>query len=148
MNKFSVVLLSFLAFAGCSGTRPDLGIHNGSLMPCPKTPNCVNSQTDGEKHYVEPIRFMGTQQKARDRLLQVLESEQQAKVFEIREDYIRTEFTSVLFRFIDDVEFYFPETQSGEILIHIRSASRLGHFDFGVNQKRVEQIRKRLNENP
>ncbi|WDP89174.1 MAG: DUF1499 domain-containing protein [Desulfobacter sp.] len=148
MNNFSVVMLSLIVLAGCSGTRPDLGISNGRLMPCPKTPNCVSSQAVDEKHHIEPIRFMGTQEKAQNRLLKILESEPRAKVVEIRDDYIRAEFTSALFGFTDDLEFYFPEKQRGEMLIHIRSASRLGYSDLGVNQERVEQIRNKFKNIP
>lgn len=50
----------------------------------------------------------------------------------------------MVFRFVDDVEFYFPETTSKEIIIHVRSASRIGYSDFGVNRKRIEDIRKKL----
>ena len=147
MNKFIVTLLSLILLAGCSGSRPDLGINNGRLMPCPKTPNCVSSQADDEKHYTEPLRFMGTQQEAKSHILKMLESEQRAKPLEIRNDYIRAEFTSALFGFTDDVEFYFPENQSGETIIQIRSASRIGYSDLGVNRKRVDQIRNKLKGN-
>lgn len=148
MKKFSVGILSWIVLAGCSGTRPELGIKNGILMPCPKTPNCVSSQAVDEKHYIEPIQFMGTQEEAQDRIIKIFESEKRIKLVEIRDDYIWAEFRSALFGFTDDVEFYFPESQKGEILIHIRSASRLGYSDLGVNKKRVEQIRNKLNKTP
>ena len=145
MNNFIVVLLGLILLSGCSGSRPDLGVHNGSLMPCPKTPNCVNSQEADEKHYTEPVRFIGSPQEAQRRLLKILASEQRTKILETRDDYIRAEFTSALFGFTDDVEFYFPETQSDELIIHVRSASRIGYSDLGVNRKRVEKIRHQLN---
>lgn len=137
-------MLSLIVVTGCSGTRPDLGVINGRLMPCPKTPNCVNSQAADEEHYIDPIHFTGTQQEAKDRLLKILELEKRAKVLTVREDYIRAEFTSVLFRFIDDVEFYFPKMQATEMVIHVRSASRVGHSDLGVNRKRIEKIRSKF----
>ncbi|MCG8551953.1 MAG: DUF1499 domain-containing protein [Desulfobacterales bacterium] len=148
MKKFSVGILSWIVLAGCSGTRPELGIKNGTLMPCPKTPNCVSSQAVDKKHYIEPIQFMGTQEEAQDRIIKIFESEKRVKLVEIRDDYIWAEFRSALFGFTDDVEFYFPESQKGEILIHIRSASRLGYSDLGVNKKRVEQIRNKLKKTP
>lgn len=115
-------------------------------MPCPKTPNCVNSQTADEKNYIQSLHYTGTQQAARFRLLQILESEKRAKVITAQHNYIRVEFTSALFRFIDDVEFYFPVEQDGEKVIHVRSASRVGHYDFGVNRKRIEEIRSKFNK--
>lgn len=146
MKKISVILLILIVFAGCSGTRPDLGINNGRLMPCPGTPNCVSSQATDENYYTEPLRFMGTPQDAHGRLLNILESEQRTKLLEIRADYIRAEFTSALFGFTDDVEFYLPQKQDHGTLIHIRSASRLGYFDFGANKRRVDRIRSKLKE--
>ena len=145
MNKqIPVVLVSLMFLTVCSGTAPDLGVNNGELVPCPKTPNCVNSQAADEKHYIQPIHFIGTQQQAQDRLLQILESEQRTKILEIQDNYIRVEFTSALFRFVDDVEFYFLEQKGDETIIHVRSASRVGYSDLGVNRKRIAQIRSKF----
>lgn len=113
-------------------------------MPCPKTPNCVNSQADTDKHYIQPITYTGTQREAHDRLLQILESEKRAKILTVQDDYIRAEFTSALFRFVDDVEFYFPQEQVDVKVIHVRSASRVGRSDLGANRKRVERIRNKF----
>jgi uncharacterized protein (DUF1499 family) len=120
---------------------PDLGIRNGELAACPKTPNCVNSQAIGEKQYIQPIPYSGTRQEARARLLQILESQKRTKILTAQENYIRVESSSALFRFVDDLEFYFPKEQFGEKVIHIRSASRIGYSDLGANRKRIERIR-------
>ncbi len=145
MKKQIIVgLVSLILLTGCVGTMPDLGINNGELTPCPKTPNCVNSQAVGEKQYIQPIRYAGTRRAARARLLQTLESEKRIKILTAQENYIRVEFTSALFRFVDDVEFYFPEEQAGETVIHIRSASRVGYSDLGANRKRIERIRSKF----
>lgn len=143
-KQFIVGIVSLILLTGCAGTVPDLGINNGELTPCPKTPNCVNSQAVGEKHYIEPVRYAGTQQGARARLLQILESEKRAKIVTAQENYIRLAFSSALFRFVDDVEFYFPEKQAGETVIHVRSASRVGYSDLGANRKRIERIRNKF----
>ncbi|MCF8088341.1 MAG: DUF1499 domain-containing protein [Desulfotignum sp.] len=137
----AVGLITLILLPGCVGAVPDLGISNGALAPCPKTPNCVNSQAVGEKQYIQPIRYEGTREDARARLLQILGSQRRAKILTAQENYIRTEVTSALFRFVDDVEFYFPEEKSGEMVIHIRSASRFGYSDLGANRKRIERIR-------
>lgn len=143
-KQILVGLVSLILLTGCAGTMPDLGINNGELTPCPKTPNCVNSQAVGEKQYIQPIRYSGTQQEARARLLQILDSLKRTKILTAQENYIRAEFTSALFRFVDDVEFYFPEEQAGETVIHIRSASRIGYSDLGANRKRIERIRSKF----
>lgn len=140
-KRFIVGTVSLMLLTGCAGTMPDLGINNGKLTPCPKTPNCVNSQTNSEKNHIQPIHYIGTQQEARARLLHILASEKRTKILIARKNYIRAEFKSALFRFVDDVEFYFPKKQSGELIIHIRSASRIGYSDLGVNRKRIERIR-------
>ena len=133
--------MNLILLTGCVGAVPDLGIKNGELASCPKTPNCVNSQAVGEKQYIQPIRYAGTRENARVRLLQMLGSQKRAKILTAQENYIRAEFTSALFRFVDDVEFYFPKEKSGESVIHIRSASRIGYSDLGANRKRIERIR-------
>ena len=113
-------------------------------MSCPGSPNCVSSQASDKKHFITPINFSGTVQDAQDRLLKILKPMQRTNILVVQENYIRAEFTSKLFRFVDDVEFYFPSTKTGQIIIHFRSASRIGYSDFGANQKRIEQIRDRF----
>jgi len=143
LNKqIAVGLVTLILTTGCAGSVPDLGVNNGKLAPCPKTPNCVNSQAVGEKQYIQPLRYAGKREDARARLLQILGSQRRAKILTAQENYIRAEFTSALFRFVDDVEFYFPKEPSGETVIHIRSASRIGYSDLGANRKRIERIRK------
>ena len=123
---------------------PKLGINNGQLMPCPKSPNCVNSQATDEKHHIQPIHFSGDQQQVQSLLLKIVKAWKRAKVIVVEEGYIRAEFKSLVFRFVDDVEFYFPSTEAEQGVIHVRSASRVGYSDFGVNRKRIEQIRREL----
>jgi uncharacterized protein (DUF1499 family) len=126
---------------------PKLGIDNDQLMQCPETPNCVNSQATDEKHFIQPILLVGTQQEAQNRLLKILKAWKRSKIIVVQDNYIRAEFKSKLFRFIDDVEFYFPAIEKEDVIIHIRSASRVGHSDFGVNRKRIEEIRIKLKAN-
>ncbi|MFT5699650.1 MAG: hypothetical protein ACI8ZB_002511 [Desulforhopalus sp.] len=136
-----LVLVSCVLFVGCSGTSPDLGVSNGELTPCPPTPNCVNSQGADENHKILPFPYDGTEQEAKERLLEVLKLEARAKVITANESYVRAEFTSSLFRFVDDVEFYISKTPTGATIIDVRSASRLGSSDLGANRKRIERLR-------
>lgn len=72
-------------------------------------------------------------------LRQLLENLSGARIVEARSDYLRAEVSSRLMRFVDDVEFLLdPEAR----VVHVRSASRVGHWDIGINRKRVEQLRK------
>ena len=145
MNKqILVVLINLILLTGCSGTMPKLGINNSELAPCPETPNCVSSQAHDKEHFIEPINYSGTLQGAHDLLLQIIQSEKRTEILADQKDYIRVEFTSALFRFVDDVEFYFPEEQAEKKIIHVRSASRVGHSDLGANRKRIERIRSKF----
>jgi uncharacterized protein (DUF1499 family) len=134
-------LTSLFLLVGCKGKTPVLGIEDNQLTQCPSTPNCVNSQAEDKEYYIEPILVTGTQLEIKEHLLRILKEFKRSKITVVNNDYIRSEFTSKLFRFVDDVEFYFPETQSKNMLIHVRSASRVGYSDFGVNRKRTEDIR-------
>ncbi|MFB1034279.1 MAG: DUF1499 domain-containing protein [Sinobacterium sp.] len=147
MNKqILLVLLSLTFLMGCSATFPKLGIMNDELISCPNKPNCVSSQATDTEHYIQPIHFTGTPQDAQDRLLQILNVLERTNIIVVQENYIRVEFTSKIFQFIDDVEFYFPATNTEHIIIHFRSASRIGYSDLGANQKRIEQIRDTFKE--
>ncbi len=145
MNKIIlIVLTSFLLLTGCTGKMPKLGVEAGQLMQCSTKPNCVNSQAQDKEHFIEPILTTRTQVETKEHILKILNEIKRSETKVIENDYIRAEFTSMVFRFVDDVEFYFPATESKETLIHVRSASRVGHSDFGVNRKRIEEIRNKF----
>ncbi|AZG74841.1 DUF1499 domain-containing protein [Shewanella livingstonensis] len=149
MNKqISLIVLSLIFLAGCTGTVPTLGINDSQLASCPDSPNCVNSQQQAsdEEHAIAPINFIGTPQQAQVRLLHILKTAERANIVVVEDNYIRVEFTSQIMRFVDDVEFYFPATASDNITIDVRSASRIGRSDFGVNRERIEQIRNEFKQ--
>ncbi len=145
MNKqVWIVLISLIFLTGCTSVEPKLGIENGQLAQCPATPNCVNSQAKDTKHYIEPVITTGSTLEVKNRILNIIAELKRSKIIVAEENYIRAEFVSKVFRFVDDVEFYFPDTKSKEMTIHVRSASRVGHSDLDVNRKRIEQIRTKL----
>ncbi len=127
---------------GCRGNTPtNLGVKDGRLADCPQSPNCVSSQSvvGDKEHYIQPLHYSGSRDEAKAALISVIESMKRTKIITVTDDYVYAEFTSRIFRFVDDVEFYFDDTTK---TIHLRSASRLGHSDLGVNRKRVESIRE------
>jgi uncharacterized protein (DUF1499 family) len=133
------VLLFAASVLSCAGSRPaDIGIRNGRLSPCPASPNCVSSQASDNRHYIAPLRYGETAQEAKYRLLGVLKAMKRAKIVTDNGDYIHAEFTSAIFRFIDDTEFLFDDTAK---IIQMRSAARVGYYDFGVNRRRLEAVR-------
>jgi len=111
------------------------------LSPCPDSPNCVSSLAKNKKHFIEPIPYNGEKAVAQNKLLEILHSFKRARVVTIEENYVHAEFVSAIFRFVDDVEFYFDADKK---LIQMRSASRTGYSDFGVNRRRMEDIRKQF----
>ena len=116
-----------------SWKRPDnLGVRDCRLAPCKRSPNCVSSQADpsDREHYIAPIR--GSIAAARS----VIESLPRTKMIRAEKSYLYAEFRTRLMRYVDDVELFFD----GRVL-QVRSCSRLGRRDFGVNRKRVEALR-------
>jgi uncharacterized protein (DUF1499 family) len=139
MKAFFAIGLAVL-FAGCAGTRPvRLGVTDGKFIPCPNSPNCVSSQSTDQSHAIEPVSYKGTTSEARARLLAIIKSMKRGNIVTEQEHYIHAEFTSAVFRFVDDAEFYIDDSQK---VIHIRSVARLGYYDFGVNRQRMETIRQ------
>ncbi len=129
---------------GYSVGRPhNLGLKNNMLAPCPSSPNCVLSQASDPKHQIHPIHYKSSVEIAKERLNQVILSMVDTRTITQNKVYWHVEFTTPWLRFVDDVEFYFPES---EALIHLRSASRSGYWDLGVNRKRTKEIRSRFEE--
>lgn len=127
-----------------AGKRPtNLGVESGKLTACPETPNCVNSQAQDAQHKIDPLTYKSTPAKAIADLKTVIENMEKTKIITESENYLYAEFATKLMGFVDDVEFFLDE---GANVIHVRSASRLGQSDLGVNRKRVETIRAKFNE--
>jgi uncharacterized protein (DUF1499 family) len=127
-----------------SGSRPtNLGLHNDHFTECPSTPNCVNSFSSDSTHAIAPLKPANIEKAFAD-LKQVIESQPRTKIIESTENYLYAEFTSKIMGFVDDVEFYLDKADKA---IQVRSASRLGESDLGVNRQRVESIRTQLSAN-
>lgn len=109
------------------------------LAACPASPNCVSSQATNTAHAIAPLSFSGEPAQAWERLQETLTALKRLRIVNVESRYLHAEVRSLVFRFVDDLEFVLlPDDQ----LIHVRSASRTGHSDFGVNRRRVERIRK------
>lgn len=134
-----LTLIAASIMSACSGSRaqPNSGLIEQRLAPCPDSPNCVSSQATQESRRVKPLRYRGDAVQAKERLLSLLEGMPRVRIQHADAGYIHAEFRSAVFGFVDDVEFYFDPPG----LIQVRSASRVGYSDFGVNRERVEAIR-------
>ncbi|MBI5432951.1 MAG: DUF1499 domain-containing protein [Planctomycetes bacterium] len=132
-----------VACVGCAGTRPtELGWSAGKLADCPSSPNCVVSQADAtDSAFVEPLRFEGEPAFAWSAAVAAARALSGASVVEQRDDYLWIECKSRMFGFVDDLEFALVVA---ERRIEVRSASRLGYSDLGVNRARIETLRERF----
>ncbi len=142
LTKFivvSIVMLVGLAMLSyTSGGPPALGVTDGRLAACPESPNCVSTQTDSQSHQMAPIPFSGSAEDALERLKKVIDQQfSRVRLIDRRDGYLRYEFRSLIFRFVDDVEFLVDPDAS---LIHFRSASRVGHSDLGANKSRMQKV--------
>lgn len=135
---FSVIITLSSGLVFATPAWAAIGLSSGHLSSCPSSPNCVVSQDGDQEHTINPITYQGDRNKAKETLLQVLSVVPRTAVIDQTDNYIHTESTSRIFKFVDDAEFYFPEEQN---IIHVRSASRVGESDLGVNRRRIEQIR-------
>ena len=129
-------LLVFLLLPGMSLLASAAG--DPDLPPCPSSPNCVSSRDPDPARRVDPIPFTGTAADAREGIETVVRSFPRAVVVDSSGMVVRAEFRSRL-GFVDDVEFRIDEAAG---VIHVRSASRTGYWDLGVNRRRVEAIRE------
>jgi uncharacterized protein (DUF1499 family) len=140
------LVLAFLVWNNhlLAGTAPtNIGINNGLLTACPATPNCVNSQTSvsDAEHSIKPIEIGGATTARMADLKLVIKAMPRSTIIKETNNYLYAEFTSKLMGFVDDVEFYFDNNGKS---IQVRSASRLGESDLGVNRQRIEEIRSLL----
>ncbi|MGB5771332.1 MAG: DUF1499 domain-containing protein, partial [Crocosphaera sp.] len=127
-----------------AGKTPDnLGINNEQLLPCPNTPNCVNSQSKDPEHSLEPLTYQGESAEAIAKLKDIINQEEGTEIISETDNYLYAQFTTHWMGFVDDVEFAINENKG---VIDVRSASRLGESDLGVNSQRIERIRKEFEQ--
>ena len=136
-----IMLLALILLSLVSRKEPKTGLVEERLRACPDTPNCVCSEDASKASFVEPLTFSGSPEKAWESTRQLV-CENGGKIKNEQKGYLWATFTTKVFRFVDDVELRMDETNK---VIHIRSASRVGYADMGMNSKRVEDFRARFN---
>jgi uncharacterized protein (DUF1499 family) len=140
MRSILVAATCALLCAACAGAPPPPG-DGAALKPCPSTPNCVSSRASDPEHRIEPLPLHGSAAAGLEAVRRAVLALPRTKIVAVGPGYLHAEFTSLVFRFVDDVEFVVDEPAG---VIHVRSASRVGRSDLGVNRRRVEQLRERL----
>ena len=156
LKRFAYALLALIALAGTvaaieyfggqpmglfAGARPaGLGFNAGKFAPPSWKPNCVSSTVDkgDEKHYIAPIAYSAGSAEAWKKLVAIVKGTARVTVVTESANYLYAEFKSAGMGFVDDVEFALDEKAG---VIQVRSASRLGVRDLGVNRARIEAIR-------
>jgi uncharacterized protein (DUF1499 family) len=109
------------------------------LAPCPNKPNCVCSTDSDAEHKIEPFPIKTNVAQSLSKLKNLILNEPRTEIVESTGTYLHAVYTTAIMRFKDDVEFLVDEKAKN---IQVRSASRVGHSDLGVNRKRVEALRK------
>lgn len=140
-----VACVCSLLFGGlaCASRRlPNVGLVGEQLRPCPGSPTCVSSEQEGTPSWIEPLAFKDEPETAWGRAGEAVR-DIDGKVQEDSDDYLWATFTSRVFRFVDDLEL---RMDTDARVIHVRSGSRVGYSDLGVNRNRVEKLRTRFNE--
>ena len=114
-----------------------LGVFDGRLAACPNSPNCVSTQASDSAHRMDSISWEGSVDQAIASLKKTVGAFPRTKIVTTAEDYLHVEFTSLIFGFVDDVEFWVSPKDKA---IHFRSASRVGYSDLGANRKRMQRF--------
>lgn len=142
IKLFSLYLLFLAVMTSCSSHQPPAGsLVDGNLRPCPDRPNCLNSQQHGDR-FVAPLEITGEITAVWSAVERIVIN-MGGKIEAFDDSYLWATFRTPLFRFVDDLELLLDKEEN---VIHIRSGSRIGYSDLGVNSKRVEKLRANLHE--
>lgn len=144
LKSLPLLLSLSLCLISCAGSRPtDLGVTADRFSPCPASPNCVCSDCDSIKHQIPPFVLALPAQQAWQTVGEQIAALPRTRIISVSDDYLHVECRSAVFGFVDDLELHLrPE----EGIIAMRSAARLGYYDFGVNRQRLEALRTTLRE--
>ena len=139
-KRNAVLLISLMLWttAGCMGhAQEGHEANQNTFATCPDSPNCVSTKSTDPDRAMSPLPYVETREKSRECLIPVLRSMKRCTIVTAKPAYVHAEFRSALFGFVDDVKFVFDDD---ERLIHFRSASRTGYYDFGANRNRMKEI--------
>jgi uncharacterized protein (DUF1499 family) len=132
---FLIALL--VSAAACSSRTPQLGASSGRLAPCPASPNCVSSDADDEAHRIPSLQLVGSAATAWPLVRAAVAEMPRTRLVTEAPGYLHAECRSAIFGFVDDLELYLrPDHRS----LAVRSASRRGYSDLGVNRRRIETL--------
>jgi uncharacterized protein (DUF1499 family) len=131
----SLIVMSAVASAGHA--QEGRSKTPADLAPCPDSPNCVSTKSRDPGHGMPPLPYLKSGEESMNRPVAIVREMKRASIVSSTPSYLPVEFRSTLFRFVDDVEFVLDDSAR---VIHFRSASRTGYYDFGVNRRRMQEI--------
>ena len=135
----TMFIMGSVSGAGLEG----LDAMDNKLAPCPDSPNCVSTQSESKRHSMAPLPYLQRREASRTRILNILKGMKRMEIVKVTDFYIHVEFRTALWGFVDDVEFLFDDASR---VVHFRSASRTGYYDFGLNRRRMKEISERYLE--
>jgi uncharacterized protein (DUF1499 family) len=146
MKRMPMILFLIVEslLVGCSGNH--LIVKDGEaigLSQCLPLPNCVSSESWIFYNNVAPFTLAVPAERARDVVREIISSMPRTVIVEERSDYLHAKCTSLVFRFVDNLELFIDPDKG---IISVRSSSVIGLFDLGVNYRRVENLRRILTE--
>jgi uncharacterized protein (DUF1499 family) len=142
LSFVAIVALVAMSLFGCAGRRPStLGVSDERLAACPSSPNCVSSDAEDESHRVSPFELAVPAAQAWSAVREAVAGIPRTRIVADADGYLHAECRSALMGFVDDLELLLRPSEGR---IAVRSASRLGHSDLGVNRRRVESLRAAL----
>ena len=124
------------------GKRRGLGVLAGRLADCPDSPNCVCSDAADPSHRVAPFALAMAPDDAWNEIRAAVAALPRTRIVKRTSDYLHAQCSSKWFGFVDDLELHL-RTAHGDV-VAVRSASRIGYSDLGVNRARVEELRSDL----
>lgn len=133
------ILLAFITIFAAQKALTRFSIRDGGK--CGNNPNCVSTLDPRPGRHMAPWRYEGSRHEAKARLESILRDWPRVTVYHGGVDYMHAEFRSPVLRMVNDVEFYFPMY---EPIIHFRSSSRVGIWDFGRNRRRMTLLGERF----
>jgi uncharacterized protein (DUF1499 family) len=137
INIVALFLIVMSAVACAGRAQESRSKIPADLAPCPDSPNCVSTKSTDAGRAMPPLTYLKSAEESMERLVAVVREMKRAVIVSATPSYLHVEFRSALFRFVDDVQFVLDDSAR---VIHFRSASRTGYYDFGVNRKRMQEI--------
>lgn len=135
------LVVSLLLVIGMSKSAMTEEMSTPSMPPCPESPNCVSSDAKDDVHKINPFLLEMPAPKGWKILRELVLALPRTRIVKETDAILQVECRSLIFRFVDDLELHLDVSQG---IVSVRSASRSGHSDFGVNRRRIESLRDSL----